>query len=66
MNAKKTRIIDGIQEMLNCDGIYITDSSSHLRNEMDKYELKDGTAKGKDHAIDALRYAFHYSKTNIY
>lgn len=65
VNAKKTRIIDGIQEMLNCDGIYVTDSSTHLRTELDNYELKDGTATGKDHAIDALRYAFHYSKLNI-
>ena len=66
VNAKKTRIIDGIQEMLNCDGIYISESSTHLRTELDNYELKDGTASGKDHAIDALRYAFHYSKTNIF
>lgn len=66
VNARKTRIIDGIQEMLNCDEIYVTDSSTHLRLEMDNYELKDGTAKGKDHAIDALRYAFHYSKANVF
>lgn len=65
VNAKKTRIIDGIQEMLNCDGIYVTESSTHLRTELDKYELKDGATQGKDHAIDAMRYAFHYSKNNI-
>lgn len=66
VNAKKTRVIDGIQEILNCDGIFVTETSTNLRNEMDKYELELGSTKGKDHLIDALRYAFHYSKMNIF
>ena len=57
-NAKKGKIIDGIQRMLNYDKILVTESSTNLRKEMDNYELKpSGEPTGKDHAIDAARYA---------
>ena len=57
-NARKGKIIDGIQRMLNYDKILVTESSTNLRKEMDNYELKpSGEPTGKDHAIDAARYA---------
>lgn len=65
VNARKPRVIDGIQEMLNCDSINVTTSSIHLRAEMDNYRLEEGVTKGKDHLIDAFRYAFSYYKRNL-
>lgn len=58
MNARKGRIIDGLNKMLQYDKIVLTESSENLRLEMDRYEITDeGKGKGSDHAIDAFRYA---------
>lgn len=58
VNARKGRIIDGLNKMLQYDKIIITESSSNLHAEMDRYELTpEGKGKGMDHAIDAFRYA---------
>lgn len=66
INASKTKIIDGLQEILQYDKIIITESSFNLRKEMDNYELSnEGKPKGADHCIDAMRYAFNYAKKNI-
>lgn len=57
-NARKGKIIDGINKMLQYEKIIVTESSKNLRLEMDNYELNDeGKPKGSDHAIDAMRYA---------
>lgn len=56
-NAKKGKVIDGIQTMLNYDNIYVTTNSHNLRREMENYELDEkGKPHGSDHAVDALRY----------
>lgn len=66
ISANKTKIVEGIQELLQYDKIIITESSINLRKEMDGYELKeDGKPKGTDHAIDAMRYAQQYFKKNF-
>ena len=58
MNAKKGKVVDGIQKMLNYDKIFVTDTSVNLRRELDGYELNaEGKPKGDDHLIDATRYA---------
>lgn len=58
MNAKKGKVIDGIQRMLNYDKIFVTESSVNLRKEFDGYELTaEGKPRGEDHLIDAVRYA---------
>ena len=58
MNAKKGKVVDGIQKMLNYDKIFVTDTSINLRKELDGYELTpEGKPKGEDHLIDATRYA---------
>lgn len=57
VSARKGRIIDGLNKMLQYK-LVATESSVNLRSEMDKYELTgDGHSKGLDHAIDAVRYA---------
>lgn len=58
-NAVKGRVIDGIQKMLQFERIYVTDTSIHLRDEMDRYELnEDGKEVGKhQNCVDAARYA---------
>ena len=66
INANKTRIVDGLQDILQYDKIIVTESSINLRREMDGYELtSEGKPKGEDHALDAMRYAFNYAKKNI-
>ena len=66
ISANKTKIVEGIQELLQYDKIILTESSINLRKEMDGYELKeDGKPKGTDHAIDAMRYAQQYFKKNF-
>lgn len=66
ISANKTKIIEGIQELLQYDKIILTESSINLRKEMDGYEVKeDGKPKGTDHAIDAMRYAQQYFKKNF-
>ena len=58
VNARKGKIIDGLQKMLQYDKIVLTESSQNLHIEMDNYELtNEGKPKGSDHAIDAMRYA---------
>lgn len=58
MNARKGKVVDGIQKMLNYDKIYCTSSSTNLRREFDGYELNNGGKPlGDDHLIDATRYA---------
>lgn len=65
VNAYKTKVIDGIQEILQYDKIIVTDSSINLRKEMDSYEIdSNGKPKGPDHAVDAMRYAQQYAKRN--
>lgn len=63
-NTVKPKVVDSLTTLTNFDRIYVTESSINLRNEMDKYEITNaGTAKGSDHAIDAMRYAAaSYSK----
>lgn len=62
-NAVKTSVFDGIMEVLSTDGIYVTENSVNLNNEMECYELDENNKfKGADHGIDALRYAYHYYK----
>lgn len=66
ISANKTKIVEGIQELLQYDKIILTESSINLRKEMDGYELTgDGKPKGTDHAIDAMRYAQQYFKKNF-
>lgn len=66
ISANKTKIVEGIQELLQYDKIIITESSINLRKEMDNYELtSEGKPKGVDHAIDAMRYAQQYFKKNF-
>lgn len=60
VNAKKGRVIDGLQRMLQCDKICVTESSDVLHLELDRYEI---TPEGKEaskhqNTVDALRYAF--------
>lgn len=60
VNAKKGRVIDGLQRMLQCDKICVTESSEILHLELDRYEI---TPEGKEaskhqNTVDALRYAF--------
>lgn len=65
VSAYKTKVIDGIQEILQYDKIILTESSINLRKEMDSYEIDaNGKSKGEDHALDAMRYAQQYYKKN--
>lgn len=67
LNARKTKILEGIQELLQYDKIIITENSTNLRKEMDNLELTpDGKSKGADHAIDAMRYAQQYFKYDLF
>lgn len=63
IHAKKPKVLESIQEILQYDKIILTDTSINLRREMDNYELtSEGKPKGVDHAIDAMRYAHEYYK----
>lgn len=65
-NAVKGTILDGLSQMLSMDAIYVTDTSTNLRDEMEGYELDDGgKPHGADHAIDAARYALMYAKNYL-
>ena len=67
LNARKTKILEGIQELLQYDKIIITENSTNLRKEMDNLELTpEGKSKGVDHAIDAMRYAQQYFKYDLF
>lgn len=67
INAKKNKIIDDIQRMLQYDKIIVTESSYNLRKEMDNYELKeDGKPRGIDHLVDCCRYSFNYALVNSF
>ena len=62
--ARKTKIIEGLQEMMQYQ-IFLTDDSPNLRKQMERYELTPtGSPKGTDHLIDAARYATHAWKLN--
>lgn len=63
IDCYKTKILDGIGQLLAADGIYITESGERMRGEFENYTLdENGKLKGDDHAIDAGRYAFVYNK----
>ena len=56
-NAKKTKVLDGIQRVLEFDKIFVVEGDP-LRTEMDNYTIDESSkTKGDDHAIDALRYS---------
>lgn len=62
-NAVKTSVMDGVMELLSTDGIYVTESSNAIIDELEGYEIDDNQKfKGADHSIDATRYAYHYYK----
>lgn len=62
-NAIKTTVWDGVMELLSTDGIYVTNSSNYITDELEGYELAENQKfSGADHAIDAIRYAFHFAK----
>lgn len=62
-NAVKTTIFDGVMEMLSTDGIYVVEDGDAILDEFQGYELDEKQQfKGADHALDALRYSFHYYK----
>lgn len=59
-NANKGRIIEGLQKMTNYDKIYVTESSTNLREELAAYEIDPSgkpTEKFANHLVDSLRYA---------
>lgn len=65
INAIKKKVLDNIQEMLQFDKIYVTESSYNLRTEMDNYEIDpNGKPKNADHGIDAMRYAYNFAMVN--
>ena len=68
VNAKKLRVVDSLNKILNYDKIFVTKTSTTLRSEMDKYELKaDGTEASKhENCISAMRYAVVSYQNYIY
>ena len=68
VNAKKLRVVDSLNKILNYDKIFVTKTSTTLRSEMDKYELKaDGTEASKhENCISAMRYAVISYQNYIY
>lgn len=68
VNAKKLRVVDSLNKILNYDKIFVTNTSTTLRSEMDKYELKaDGTEASKhENCISAMRYAVISYQNYIY
>ena len=58
-NAAKGNVVEGIQRMQQFDRIYVTESSVHLREEMDRYELNEEGKEVSKHqnCVDAARYA---------
>lgn len=62
-NAPKGPIMEGITMMMSLDAIVIDDSSPSTREEFEKIELtEEHKLKGKDHAVDAVRYAATWLK----
>lgn len=59
VNAKKGKVVDGIQRLLQFDKIVVTEESVVLKEEMERYELdEEGKEKSKhQNTVDALRYA---------
>lgn len=59
INAKKGRVIDGLQRILQFDKILITESSQQARTEFSNYELgPEGEEVSKhQNTVDAVRYA---------
>lgn len=68
VNAKKIRVVDSLNKVLNYDKIFVTKSSTTLRTEMDRYELKaDGSEASKhENCISAMRYAVVSYQNYIY
>lgn len=65
-NAIKTTVWDGVMELLSTDGIYVTENSNYITDELEGYELAENQKfNGADHAIDAIRYAFHFAKNYL-
>lgn len=64
INALKgNSVLDSLGAMLSLDGIVVCEGSEEARNEFEAYELDEhGKPRGADHAIDAARYAFAYSR----
>lgn len=61
INAVKTKVLDGIQSLLQLDKIIVTEDSVNLRRELDSYEIdSNGKPKGSDHLIDCVRYSYNY------
>lgn len=58
-NAAKGNVVEGIQRMQQFERIYVTESSVHLREEMDRYELTEDGKEASKHqnCVDAARYA---------
>lgn len=67
VNAKKGRVVDGLQRMLQFDKIIITENSQSARKEFERYELgPDGNEVSKhQNCVDAARYAT-VSYNNLY
>lgn len=68
VSTKKMRIVDSLNKILNFDKIIVTDTSTVLRSEMDRYELNaDGKEVSKhENAISAMRYAVISYNLHIY
>lgn len=65
-NAMKTKVDDGVSQLLAEDGIVLTEESAAMRAEMEEYARdENGKFKGADHALDAARYAYVYNKRMI-
>lgn len=67
LNAKKGRVVDGLQKMLQYDKIIITEKSIGTREEFSRYELgPEGEEVSKhQNCVDAARYAT-VSYNNLY
>lgn len=62
-SAPKGPIMEGMAMLMGLDAIVIDDSSPSTREEFEKIELtEDRKLKGKDHAVDAVRYAATWLK----
>lgn len=65
-NAVKTKVMDGLSQLLALDAIHITETSFETIEEFEGYEIDDkGRPRGNDHTIDAVRYAGVYAKNYL-
>lgn len=66
-NAPKKPILEGITAMMGLDAIVIDDSAQSTRDEFENLQLtEERQLKGKDHACDAVRYAFTWLRSAGY